>query len=252
MTRYRYRATAYAMKIDHIIVYREPRPSRVSVDVRTGHANFRYRRGHRSEEEPEDHDALHAPARRLPDPPPRTHEDQDAGEHPGAEERRQIHVRRRDAGARPEGVGRHAGDDEIRRRDQVRPEDEWRIDGGKGPRSAEPRAAGRIRQGEVVQRRRDEDNPDPRDARPEKQRIRRCPGGERPLDDLAEVPDDECEHDEERGPVRGTPRVQAEDVRAEERAHDEGGEGKGGADREDELSGHSDTISKTPRSTRSG
>src|SRR6059036_2049098 len=39
MTRYRYRATAYAMKIDHIIVYREPRPSRVSVDVRTGHAN---------------------------------------------------------------------------------------------------------------------------------------------------------------------------------------------------------------------
>src|SRR5207245_6605055 len=101
-----------------------------------------------------------------------------------------------------------------------------------------------------------EDDPDPRDARPEEQRVRRRPGGERPLDDLAEVPDDEGEHDEEGGPVRGTPRVQAEDVRAEERAHDEGGEGQHRAEGEDELSrpsrGHSDTISKTPRSTRSG
>src|SRR5437867_8919737 len=99
-------------------------------------------------------------------------------------------------------------------------------------------------------------HPDPRDARPEKQRIRRCPGGERPLDDLAEIPDDEGEHDEERGPVCGTPWVQAEDVCAEKRAHDEGAEWQHRAEGEDELSrpsrGHSDTISKTPRSTRSG
>src|SRR5436309_2415414 len=39
MTRYRYRATAYAMKIDHIIVYNDPRPSRVSLDVSTGQAS---------------------------------------------------------------------------------------------------------------------------------------------------------------------------------------------------------------------
>src|SRR2546428_294352 len=39
IARYRYRATAYAMKIDHIIVYRDPRPSRVSVPVNTGQAS---------------------------------------------------------------------------------------------------------------------------------------------------------------------------------------------------------------------
>src|SRR5881409_2030478 len=221
-----------------------------------GPRDLRDRRRHGPQDEAKDDDTLHASARRLPDPPPRTHEEQDAGEHPGAEERRQIRVRRRDAGARPERVRRHAGDEQVRRGDQVGPEDEWSIDGGKGPRSAEPGAPGRIRQGKVVQRRRDEDDPYPRYARPEEQRIRRCPGGERSLDDLPEIPDDEGEHDEERGPVRGTPRVQAEDVRAEERAHDEGGERQGCAEREDELtwgtSGHSDTISKTARSTRSG
>src|SRR5207245_1197272 len=99
-------------------------------------------------------------------------------------------------------------------------------------------------------------DPDPRDAGPEEQHIRRGPGGERPLDDLAEVPDDERDHDEERGPVRGPSRIQAQDIRPKERAHDEGGEGQQRAEREDELSWpcvrHSDTISKTPRSTRSG
>src|SRR3989442_14837024 len=39
MWRYRYRATAYAMKIDHIIVYRDPRPSRGSVPVSAGQAS---------------------------------------------------------------------------------------------------------------------------------------------------------------------------------------------------------------------
>src|SRR2546426_511506 len=165
MTRYRYRATAYAMKIDHIIVYREPRPSRVSVDIRTGHANSVIAAGTVPRRSPKTTTPCML---RLGVFRTRHHE--------------RTKTRTLENIQAPKNGAKYTYVDEIR--------------------------------------------------------------------------DDEGEHDEERGPVCGTPWVQAEDVCAEERAYDEGAEWQHRAEGEDELSrpsrGHSDTISKTPRSTRSG
>src|SRR3989442_496406 len=113
------------MKIDHIIVYRDPRPRRVSVPVTTGHASsvtaagtvprmrprtttlcmlrlgvFRTRQHERTKNRTLEN--LHAT--------------KNGGRYTYVDESDHL---------------RHVGDDQIRRRDQVGPEDEWRVDGGK-------------------------------------------------------------------------------------------------------------------------
>jgi len=72
---------AYAMKIDHINVYNEPRPNRVSLEEIMGHRSSVTAAGTVRDQTEED-DTEHPSTRRLPNLPPRADEEHHGSEHP--------------------------------------------------------------------------------------------------------------------------------------------------------------------------
>ena len=221
-----------------------------------GPQEFRHRGWNRARDETKEDHAEHPSTRRLANLPPRTDEEHHRSEHPDEEHGREVGVGRRDPGAGTEGVRRHPVDDQPGHRDQGGPGEGRDVDRCEGPRPSDPIRFGRIREGELVQRRGHEGNRDPGHAGPEEQHVRGCAGSKGPLDHLADIPDHERDHDEEDRPVRGAARIQPEDVRPEKRAHEERDDRESGPEVQDECDGrtggHSDTISKVPCSTRSG